>query len=384
MPEAEIKVRGESWRGGQVTDAFSLWGFAAAYEAANDRVCKRRQPPSGKRSAVELSYIDIEPTEKASGGWYTELRLLGPFFSQGERETLAIRVMPRDKEDRFHGLSFVNARLDFLRGGSLIGREVFHLYTDLADVCVSPETGRLEIVVTSTPRGSAGVTHSYFLFYDPSTGRVVSHVRGTHGDEIFEQIERVESGSFLPPWCPFRGYRSRIEKFSREIMRESFFAVFGERLENVDEIEKLTRASFLGRNLRTPDGRPVEFADDIFSSYLSLIEQSGPDSPLRFERFDTSQYSVVVMEHSGYSHRDAFQMIFVKAAEDDLWTPFYHAGPGNLLERYKLAEVYGFVDEETLHIMLCVDECVPWEWGEYAEVRFNFRTLQAAIVSERE
>ena len=274
LPEAEIKVRGESWRGGQVTDAFSLWGFAAAHEAANGRVCKPRQPPGGKRRAVELSYIDVEPTEKASGGWYTEVRLLGPFFAKGELEALAIKAIPRDKEDRFHGLSFVNARLDFLRGGSLIGREVFHLYTDLANVCMSPETGRLEIVVTSTPGGSAGVTHSYFLFYDPSTGRVVSQVRGTHGDEIFEQIERVESSSFLPPWCPFRGYRSRIEKFSREIMGESFFAVFGERLENVDEIEKLARASFLGRHLRAPDGRPVEFADDIFSSYLSLNRSS--------------------------------------------------------------------------------------------------------------
>ncbi len=382
-PEAEMEVRGESWRGGQVTDAFSLRGFAAAHEAANGGACKARQPPAGQRGAIELSYIDVEPTEKASGDWYTEVRLLGPFFARGQQEALVIRAIPRDKGDRFHGLSFVNGQLDFSRDGSLIGREVFYLYTNLADVCMSPETGRLEIIVTSTPGGSAGLIHSYFLFYDPSTGRVMSRVRGTHGEEVYEEIKRVESGSFVPRWCPFRSYRYRMEEFSQEIMKESFFGMVGERLETVDELEKLARANFLGRHLRTPDGRSVEFADDIFSSYLSLIEQSGPDSLLRSARFDTSEYSVVVLEHSGYSYRDAFQMIFVKAATGDLWTPVYHAGPGNSLKRYKLAEVYGFVDEETQRIRLCTRKCLPWGWGEYAEVSFNFRTFESAFVPER-
>ena len=381
--ETELAVQGESWRGGQVTDAFSLRGFAAAHEAANGRACEIRQRFAGERSEIELSYIHVEPAETASGDWHAEVQLLGPIFARGEREELVIRAIPRDKDDRFGGGSFVNARLDFFRGKTLIGREIFHLYTDIADVCVSPETGRLEIIVTSTAGGSAGLAHSYFLYYDPRTGMVASQARGTHGEEIYEEIEEVESGSFVPRWCPFRAYMSRMEQFSREIMKESFFAAFGESFEKADEIERIENAMILGRGSRTPNGRPVGFADDIFSSFLGLIQQSGPDSPLRSERFDTSQYSVVVMEHSGYSYRDAFQMIFAKASASDLWMPLYHAGPGNSLERYKLAEVYGFVDKETLRIRLCIDECLPWEWGEYADVDFNFRTFEADIVAER-
>ena len=380
--DAEIAVRGESWRGGQVTDAFSLQGFTVALEAANGRTCKARRPAVGQRSAVDLSFVDVEPTETASSGWYTEVRLHGPFFERGKRETLVIRAIPRDQDDRFGGLSFVNARLDFLRDESLIGREAFHFHTDLAEVCVSPESGRLEIIVTSTTGGSAGWTDSYFLFYDPHTGRVVSMDRGAHGEEIYDELEWVEDGSFVPSWCPFRGHLSSVESFSREIMMESFLAGSGVRLEHIDEVDKIEEARILRRGLRAPNGGYVGFGGDIFSSYLDLIAQSGPDSPLQFERFDTSEFSVVALEHSSYSFRDASQMIFVKEVASELWTPIYHAGPDNSLERYKLAEVSGFVDEETLRIHMCIDECVPWEWGEYADVNVNLRTFEGVIIAD--
>ena len=387
--EAALAVQGESWRGGQVTDAFSLQGFAAAHEAASGRACKAGPPAMGKRRVVDLSYVDVEPTMTASGDWYTEVRLLGPFFERGDRETLVIRAIPRDKRDRFGGLSFVDARLDFFRGESLIGREAYHLYTDLANVCVSPESGRLEITLTSSSGGSAGWTDSYILFYDPHTARVVSVDRGAHGEEIYDEIEGVESGTFVPPWCPFRTYRSSVESFARQIMDESFPTGLGVRRERInavdsEEIDKNDEARTLRRALRTRDGGRVGYADDIFSSYLDVIAQSGPDSPLQFERFDTPEFSVVAMEHSGYSFRDAFQMVFVKDAAGEIWMPIYHAGPDNSLGRYKLAEVSGFVDEETLRIHMCIDECVPWEWGEYADVNFNLRTFEGVIVVDQE
>ena len=90
------------------------------------------------------------------------------------------------------------------------------------------------------------------------------------------------------------------------------------------------------------------------------------------------------MKHSGYSFRDAFQMMFVKEVGRDLWTPMYHAGPDNVLERYKLAEVPGFVDEETLRMYMCIEDCVPWGWGRYAHVNLNLRTFEGVVVHARE
>ena len=377
--DARISVQGETWRGEPVTDAFSLRGFTAALEAANGGACNPRQPDVGEPAAIDLSFVNVEPPD-TPGDWYTEIRLLGPFFERGGRETLVIRAIPRDRKDRFGGLSFVNARLDFFRNGALIGRSAFHYFTDLADICISPESGRLEIIVTSTTGGSAGWTDSYFLFFDPHTGRVVSVGRGAHGEEIHDEIEGVDDGTFTPSWCPYRGYMSSVESFARAIMKESFLADFGDRREHVGEVDRIEEAGILRREPRSPLGGHVGFADDIFSSYLDLIARSGPDSPLRFERFDTSDFSVVAIEHSGYSFRDAFQMIFVKEAAGALWTPIYDAGPDNSLARHKLAEVSGFVDAETLRIHMCVEECVPGEWGVYADVNLNLRTFEGVTV----
>lgn len=382
--DAELTVRGESWRGGQVTDAFSLRGFTAAHEAANGRVCKVHEPGVGKRSAVDLSFVDIEPPKTGAGGWSTEVRLRGPFFERGGTESLVIRAIPRDRDMRSEGLSFVDARMDFFRGESLIGRQVFQYFTHLAEVCVSPETGRLEIIVTSSTGGSAGWTDSYFLFYDPHTGRIASVNRGAHGEEIHDEMEWVEPGRFIPSWCPFRGYRSSVESFSREIMKESFFTAYGAGREHLEEMDKIEEARLLRLGLMSPDGRHVGFADDIFTSYLDLVARAGPDSPLQFERFDTSRFSVVAMKHTGYSFRDAYQMMFVKEVDGELWTPMYHAGPDNVLERSKLAEVSGFVDEETLRMHMCIEDCVSWEWGRYADVNLDLRTLEGVVVDDRE
>ena len=122
--DAEVIVRGESWRGPQVTDAFSLQGFTAAHDAADGRICKARQPPAGTRSAVDLSSVNVERSKTSPEDWYTEVRLLGPFFGQGEREALVIRAIPLDEDERSDGFSFRDARLDFFRGGPLIGREI--------------------------------------------------------------------------------------------------------------------------------------------------------------------------------------------------------------------------------------------------------------------
>ena len=163
--EAELLVRGESWRGPHVTDAFSLRGFTAAHDAAGGRICKARQPPAGTRSVVDLSSVIVERSKSSSEDWHTEIRLLGPFFGKGEREALVIRAIPLDDDERFGGFSFIDARLDFFRGETLIGREAFHYYTDLAEICVSPDSGRLEIIFTSSTGGSSGWTDSYFLFF---------------------------------------------------------------------------------------------------------------------------------------------------------------------------------------------------------------------------
>ena len=341
--DVELIVRGESWRGPQVTDAFSLRGFTAAYDAADGRICKARRPPAGTRSAVELSSVSVERSKTSSEDRYTEIRLLGPFFGKGEMEALVIRAVPLDEDNRFGGFSFVDARLDFFRGESLIGREIFHYYTDLAEVCVSPGSGRLEIIVTSSTGGSSGWTDSYFLFFDPHTGRVATVDRGSHGEEIYDDIAWVDDGSFVPSWCPYREHMASVESFARAIMKA------------------------------LPSWRNLSFADDIFSAYLNLIVQVGPDSPLHFERYDTSEFSVVDMRHSGYGFRDAFQTIFVKEADGALWTPTYHADPNDSVESSKLAEIYGFVDEDTLRMHMCVKECVPSEWGEWEDVDFNLR-----------
>ena len=167
--------------------------------------------------------------------------------------------------------------------------------------------------------------------------------RGSHGEEIYDQIEWVDDGSFVPSWCPYREHMSSVGSLARSIMKPS------------------------------PSWRDPGFADDIFSAYLDLIVQLGPDSPLHFERHETSEFSIVDMKHSGYSYRDAFQTIFVKQAGGALWKPIYHADPNGSVESSKLAEVYGFVDEETLRMHMCVKECVPGEWGEWEDVDFNLR-----------
>ena len=167
--------------------------------------------------------------------------------------------------------------------------------------------------------------------------------RGSHGEEIYDEIEWVDNGTFVPSWCPYREYVASVESFARSIMKTF------------------------------PSWRDPGHADDIFSAYLDLIVRMGPDSPLYFERFDTSGFSVVDMRHSGYGYRDAFQTIFVKAAGDALWTPIYHADPNDTGESSKLAEVYGFVDEDTLRMHMCVKECIPSEWGEWEDVDFDLR-----------
>ena len=382
--DTEMMVRGETWRGVEVTDTFSLHGFTAAHDAANGRVCKPRQPSVEMPSSVELSSVDVESSGTSSDEWHTEVRLLGPFFRRGSIEALTISAIPNGRDERFGGLSFVDARLDFYRGESVIGREEFDYYMTLANICVSPESGRLEIIVTSSAGGSGGWTDSHFLFFDPDTGRVVSAKRGTHGEEIYEEIEWVDTGSFVPYWCPYRGHLSRVDSFSREIMKEWFVHDAGASFERLDEVDRIVATRNFRHETRSPDGGHIGFADDVFSAYLERILQSGPDSPLQFERFDTSRFSVVDMRHSGYSFRDAFQMIFVKEAAGVLWTPIYHAGPDNSLERYKLAEVSGFLDEETLRLHMCMEECVPWEWGEYADVNFNLRTFEGVIVDVAE
>ena len=341
--DAELIVRGESWRGPKVTDAFSLQGFTAAHDATDGRICKARQPPAGTRSAFDLSSVNVDRSKTSSKDWYTEIRLVGPFFAQGEREALVIRAIPLDEDTRFDGLSFVDARLDFFRGESLIGREFFHYYTNLAEVCVSPESGRLEIIVTSSTGGSSGWTDSYFLFFDPHTGRVATVDRASHGEEIYDEIGWVDNGSFVPSWCPYREYMASVESFARSIMKA------------------------------VPNWRDPEFADDIFSAYLDLIVRLGPDSPLRFERLDTSEFSIVDMKHSGYGFRDAFQTIFVKEADGARWAPIYHADPNGSADSSKLADVYGFVEEDTLRMHMCVKECVASERGEWEDVDFNLR-----------
>ena len=378
--EAELLVRGESWRGVEVTDAFSLRGFTAAYQAASGRICKARTPPAETRSAVELLSVNVEGAGRTLGGWYAEVRLTGPFFRKGERETLVIRAIPRDVRERFGGYWFINAGLEFFRGDALIGRESFHFHTDLADVCVSPESGRLEIVVTSSTGGSGGRVDSYFLFYDPRTRRVVAMERGSHGDEIYEEMHELEDGRFVPAWCVFRRHLASVESFAREIMKETFFTRhhYGT-FKNDEAVRMIEMTEVFRRDPTLPDGEHVGYTDDVFSGYLDRILRSGPDSPLQFQRLDSSEFSVVDMRHTGYSFRDAFQMVFVKEAGDDLWTPIYHAGPDNRLERYKLAEVSGFLDEETLRMHVCVWECDPWEWGEFADVNFNLRMFEGVV-----
>ena len=167
--------------------------------------------------------------------------------------------------------------------------------------------------------------------------------RGSHGEEIYDEIAWVDAGSFVPSWCPYREHVASVESFAQSMMKA------------------------------LPSWRDLEFADDIFSAYLDLIVRLGPDSPLRFERFDTSELSIVDVRHSGYSFRDAFQTIFVKEADDALWTPIYHADSNDSADSSKLAEVYGFVDEDTLRMHVCVEECVPWEWGQWEDVDFDLR-----------
>ena len=341
--DAEVIVRGESWRGPHVTDAFSLHGFTAAHDAVDGRICKAREPPAGTRGTVDLSSVHVERSQRSFGDRYTEIRLLGPFFGKDEREALVIRALPLDEDVRFGGFSFVDARLDFFRGETLIGREAFHYYTDLAEVCISPDSGRLEIIVTSSTGGSSGWTDSYFLFFDPHTGRVATVHRGSHGEEIYDEIAWVEAGSFVPSWCRYREHVASVGSFARSMMKA------------------------------LPSGRDLELADDIFSAYLDLIVRLGPDSPLHFERFDTSELSIVDMKHSGYSFRDAFQTIFVKEADGALWTPVYHADPNDSADSAKLAEVYGFVDEDTLRMHMCVKGCVPSQRGQWEEVDFDLR-----------
>ena len=381
---AEMRVRGESWRNVQVTDAFSLRGFTAAHEAASGRICGPRPPPAGTRSAVDLRSVNVEGAQGQIGVGHTAVRLLGPIFRKGEREMLVIRAMPRDRHDWYGGYRFTNARLDFFMSDALIGRASFHYHTKVAEVCVSPQSGRLEIVVTSSTGGSGSWVDSYVLFYDPPTGRVAIVERGSHGEEIHREFPGLEDGRFVPPWCAFRRHMSSVESFAREIMAESFFVRHDEITGDIDELGRIETSEMYGRAPSLSGGRYAGFTNDIFSAYLDLILQYGPDSPLQFERFDSSEFSVVAMKHSGYSFRDAFQMIFAKATADDLWTPIYHAGPDNSLGRYKLAEVSGFVDDETLRLYMCRSECGPWEWGRYANVDFNLRTFEEVVGDDSE
>ena len=53
-------------------------------------------------------------------------------------------------------------------------------------------------------------------------------------------------------------------------------------------IDRIERTKVFRRGLGLPEGGYVGFTDDIFSANLDLILQSGPESPLQFERFDGS------------------------------------------------------------------------------------------------
>ena len=376
---AEVIVQGETWRSTRTSDTFTLQGFTTAHDAAMTSLCHSRRTAGETGNPVMASMSSAERPAEHEGRPYAKWRLTGPFFETGTTEELMLTATPMEDGEESVGIIagyLENANLAYYRDGLLIGSDWLGWLVRLAEICVSPESGRLELILTSTAGGSSGWTDSYFVFYEPHTGRMASAWRGLHGEEIYDQLPGVEEGTFVPPLCPFRRRGAAVESFAQELLSAAFFNGFdwgpGQLYEpdKPDELYKLEGAALIPFNRA--------FRDDVLSGYLRLIREAGPDSPLIYQRFDSIKFSVVTAAYSGYG-RDAFQMIFVKAVDDDWWRPIYHAGRDNELERAKLAQVRGFVNEQTLRIYMCVRSCVRWEHGQYGEVNLNLRTLKAAM-----
>ena len=122
------------------------------------------------------------------------------------------------------------------------------------------------------------------------------------------------------------------------------------------------------------DTRPRTIDYETFSELLSRAADLEPfiwwDAYSHFDirRFESSTYAIVSLTFlDRTSAYGSFQQVFARRLSEDMWTRV-HSINGNQ-KSFNSAEIHGFIDDDTLDINMCVDDC-DW-WGRHERVRKN-------------
>ena len=351
--------------------------------------------------------VPVEVTASVAEGSpnHVEVEVRGPFFSAGTAEPLVIKAFPKgdpfepsdwriyDTDDPwrvvfgsswpdppesglFHGL------LEFRRGDALLYTyDLGYISNALAGACLSSRSGRLEILVAPWEGGASTPAGLTSVYYDESAGSVEVKgfsflVDGAHEGTTAVTCspgEALWGEEFLPCSCDKFDHLIEAEELMASL--EGLVTIDGEPAHDAlqaarfDPVSGQLAAARLGFS-------PIPAA--AFSRALRDAERLGTvgGAGVLVETFESPAFTFVVVSLDTPSYYDERVLFFARAADQGLWTPVYAARSPEVYA----VEARGFVDEETVSLVLCVERCGQEFLARFETVGLNLRTLSGRVV----
>ena len=339
---------------------YSLHGFTKAYDAIRAH-CSNR--PAQDASRQPITVTGISPLQGSPLS--SEFSLTGPFFQASEAERLTIRAIPGgftdadvdlatlSPEDRF---IYGSQRLEFYRDDELIYVDENSQHSnDITGVCLDPSSGQLKILMRTWSGSATYPPNTLAVHYVPGVGIVEEFLDSSqHGSRILD-CSKDESqwqwgGHFLACQCAGRAgkdvYYSALDGLASDIERFG-----GVREDSQGRINEATFSSLLSRLSEL----------DPFVRWDAL-------SSFDVQRLDSEKFTVVALTYTAHDRPySSVQSLFVRRRTEDFWTPIYQAPLSS--KGIHTVTLYGFLDEQTVDLKMCVENCDSW--GKSARVKKN-------------
>ena len=344
---------------------FSMNGFADAYDTMT-RYCEEPPNVEGQKSTPATPMIAVSDVTVSIGD-SLQFSVTGPFFRPGEFDALRIRAIPRrastwtedyvvvylpDRPDLL--LEHVADTLEFYRDDTPVDTIVDNDSVLGIETCLDPYSQRLKLL---THRWSGAAS-------DPGTSWVMSYSDdGTIDREIVkrrdipdnfascsgDQASWMWGSQFEPCRCGGRLIETTYNDTVDSV---------------VDEIKSMG-----------DDPANLQHYEDARLS--NLVERIGAigqfvkwdwNVDFGIERFGSDRFEIVAIEYvDELFPENSVQLILARPLDRDLWTRLYRNAASPKSRQF--AYVHGFVDNKTLDLNVCQEDC-DW-WGRHERVHWD-------------
>ena len=388
----EIMTRGEimkldaelltdPWTYGESKDtvplgSYSLHGFIDTYDAVGqscpDPASRMAQTDPQPVTIGDVAVVEGPPT-------YYEFSLTGPFFEANQADMLTIRgippepggrdplsdIIPEEGDSPEYRFLYDTRQWEFYRDGRRL--DVFdNIDRDrMSGVCLDPESKRLKLFFSGS-EGGGGAAHQYTgaVYYDPADTDIKLDMNAypvSVDTPVLYACSETESlwnrgEPFLP--CRCAGVATN----------KAYYATLGGLVSDIEKAGRTGNGSLIGGVID----------NDTLSALLARTSRLEPfmrwdvSSGFDIQQLESPKFAILKITYFLHDKLyGSFSRIFVRRLTDDVWT---------LVNRYEFhlsgyiqTAIYGFLDDDTVDLQMCVKDCDSHRHSETDRKQMNIK-----------